>query len=354
MAAAKKKRSSRKKKTAASSAQRSWKRLGLVFSLWIMALGITFLGLIGVLLVPQNGEQKGSPQEQVSTAPSEPPSMPRAAPQQATSVREKRRAYEHFPQETPEPAFQAEPSPPSRPDTPQAKRPARSEGPCLAVVIDDMGQSMGKARQLLNILGSDLTWSILPYSLKTREVVQLAADNGLEYLLHIPMEPKGYPQVDPGPGSIFVDMSPEQIRTVLANNLDQVPGAVGANNHMGSRFTEDKQGMQTVLEEVQSRRLFFIDSLTSPRSKVKDLSRELNLPVMLRDVFLDNVQDVEAIIEQLNKSERLARQRGKAVAIGHPYPETLTALAKWSKERDTRVKLVPLSQLIAAQRASQE
>lgn len=354
MAAAKKKRSSRKKKVTGSSAKRSWKRLSFIFSLWIMVLGVTSLGLIGALLVPQNGEHKDSPQGQISTAPPEPSAKPRAAPKQTASVKEKRRTYEHFPPETPEPSFQAEPSQPPQPDVSQARTAAPPEGPCLAVVIDDMGQSLVKARRLLQILGPDLTWSILPYSLKTSEVVQLAADNDLEYLLHVPMEPKGYPQVDPGPGSIFVDMSPEQIRAVLANNIEQVPGAVGANNHMGSRFTEDIQGMQTVLEEIQSHSLFFIDSLTSPRSKVKDISRELKLPVMFRDVFLDNVQDVDAIIEQLNKSERLARHRGSAVAIGHPYPETLTALAKWSKERDAGVKLVKLSQLIAAQKASQE
>ncbi len=354
MAAAQKKRSSRKKKkTTASSPKRSWKRLGLIFSLWGMALGLTSLGLIGALLMPQNGEQKVSSSGQISTQPSEPAAKTRAAPEQAVAAREKRRAYEHFPRETPEPSFKTEPSSPA-PDTSQAGAEEPPEGPCLAVVIDDMGQSQRKARKLLQILGSDLTWAILPFSLKTSEVVQLAADNDLEYLVHVPMEPKGYPQVDPGPGSIFVDMSPEQIRAVLANNMEQVPGAVGANNHMGSRFTEDKQGMQTVLEEIQSRSLFFIDSLTSPRSKVKDICRELKLPVMRRDIFLDNVQDVEAIIEQLNKSERLARHRGSAVAIGHPYPETLTALAKWSKERDSGVKLVKLSQLIAARKALQE
>jgi hypothetical protein len=221
-----------------------------------------------------------------------------------------------------------------------------TNGPCLAVVIDDMGHSVQTARQLLQIMGTDLTWAILPYSPDTSEVVALAAENNLEYLLHVPMEPRSYPQVDPGPGSIMVDMHPEQVRAILINDLKQVPGAVGANNHMGSRFTEDVQGMRTVLQEIASRRLFFMDSLTSPKSIIRKIARELQTPVAFRDVFLDNKQEVNAILVQLHKAEQVANRTGHAVAIGHPYPETLTALAKWSKERDLNVELAPLSRVV--------
>jgi hypothetical protein len=144
----------------------------------------------------------------------------------------------------------------------------------------------------------------------------------------------------------MVDMSPDQIRAILTNDLDQIPGAVGANNHMGSRFTEDIPGMHVVLQEIKSRGLFFMDSLTSPHSKVKVIAQEMHIPVAFRDVFLDNRQDVEEILRQLHKAERLAKRMGQAVAIGHPYPETLTALAKWSKERDSSVELVKLSRLV--------
>ncbi|MDZ7761878.1 MAG: divergent polysaccharide deacetylase family protein [Desulfovermiculus sp.] len=345
MAAARKKRPSRKKKKAAGSLSKgSFHRLGVRCVIWLTALGLTALGLIGVLLVPVNTKQN-IPQNQVSAVQSSPPAIAENDPELTPQGREEVRVYEQIPSEAPEHPGQPQETLPSW-EHPSPRKEKPEKGPRLAVVIDDMGESLGKARQLLDIMGSDLTWSILPFSSQTREVVHLAAEHGLEYLLHVPMEPKRYPQVDPGPGGIFIDMSPDQIRVILANNLDQVPGAVGANNHMGSRFTEDVQGMQVVLQEIKSQKLFFMDSLTSPRSKVKVIAQDLQIPVAFRDVFLDNKQDVEAILLQLHKAERLAMKTGRAVAIGHPYPETLTALAKWSKERDSNVELVALSQLV--------
>ncbi len=354
MAAARARKPSRSKKgTARTRNTFSWKRLVLIFSLWITALGLTTLGLVGALLVPQNTIQERPNQKQqaaLDTSISQP--RPKAYGQDKSSPPEKPRTYEQIPQEAPKPALK--PVPESELDpAPEHKAPQEKQkplsGPCLAVVIDDMGQSLSKARRLLRILGTDLTWSILPFCAKTPEVVQLAAEHDLEYLLHVPMEPKRYPRVDSGPGSILVGMSPEQILAILDNNLDQVPGAVGANNHMGSRFTEDLDGMQVVLEEIKSRHLFFMDSLTSPESKVRDIAKDLRMPVAFRDVFLDNRQDVQAIVSQLRKAERVALRSGKAVAIGHPYPETLTALDKWSKERDTDVQLVKLSRVIDSQ-----
>jgi len=354
MAAARSRKPSRSKKgTARTRSTFSWKRLGLTFSVWIAALGLTALGLVGALLVPQNAvQERPNQKQQAALDTSISPPRPQASGHAHSPPPEKARVYEQIPQEAPKPASKPVPESELAP-APEYKGPQEQKeplsGPCLAVVIDDMGQSLYKARRLLRILGPDLTWSILPFCAKTSEVVQLAAEHDLEYLLHVPMEPKRYPQVDSGPGSILVGMSPEQIRAILDNNLDQVPGAVGANNHMGSRFTEDPGGMQVVLEEIRSRHLFFMDSLTSPESKVRDIAKALRMPVAFRDVFLDNRQDVQAIVSQLRKAERLALRSGKAVAIGHPYPETLTALDKWSKERDTDVQLVKLSRLIDIQ-----
>jgi len=343
MAAARKKKPSRKKKKAAASSGRAFfHRLGLRCFLWLTALGFTALGLICVLLVPVNTQQNISQTQEASVRATPPAGDdPELTPQGREGVR----VYEQIPSEAPQAPPQPEDRAP-RKDQPGRRKDIADPTPCLAVVIDDMGQSLVQARQLLDIMGSDLTWSILPFSSRTREVVQLAADNGLEYLLHVPMEPKRYPHIDPGPGGILVDMSQEQIRAILANNLDQVPGAAGANNHMGSRLTEDARCMQVILEEIKSRRLFFMDSVTSPDSKVRDIAQDLGVPVAFRDVFLDNRQDVQAILVQLHKAERLALKTGRAVAIGHPYPETLTALAKWSKERDSNVQLVTLSRLV--------
>jgi uncharacterized protein len=221
--------------------------------------------------------------------------------------------------------------------------PAPPAGPAqeakLVIIIDDLGESVQDARSLAQ-LPFPVTFSVLPHNTRTAEVVEFARAHGKELLLHLPMEPFGFPLVaNPGPGALFVGMSDHDLLDILEENLGQVPGAVGVNNHMGSRFTEDTDGMRIVMSELRRRNMFFLDSMTSPRSVAPALSRELQMPVLRRDVFLDNVQDVDLIVFQLQKAEKLALSRGLAIAIGHPYPETIQALHKWGGIKNGRIQI---------------
>lgn len=222
----------------------------------------------------------------------------------------------------------------------------KKKGPQLAIVIDDMGKNLLQAQRLIDMFGSSCTFSILPYSHKGKEVANLAKQNDVDILLHLPMEPVGYPIDDPGPGALFISMNTEQIQEVIERDLDLVPGIVGVNNHMGSKFTAYKQGMFVLMKALKENELFFMDSLTSPKSKGKRLAEELDVPIITRDIFIDNEQVVESIIFQLEKAESLAKITGKAVALGHPYAETLKALNEWSKTRDRKVELCRLSTLV--------
>jgi hypothetical protein len=221
-----------------------------------------------------------------------------------------------------------------------------AQKPRLCIVIDDLGEDLRKARILIQTLENKVTLSVLPFSTYTRDIVQLASEHGVDVMLHLPMEPKGYPEANPGPGSLFVAMGMKEIRTMLEKDFRQVPGLVGVNNHMGSRFTADVRGMDVVLQEVKNRGLFFMDSLTSPESVARDLGRQMGVPVLSRDIFIDNEQREEAILFQLQKAEQLARKVGSVVAIGHPYPETLSALRTWAAKRDGRVELCRVSDMV--------
>lgn len=234
-------------------------------------------------------------------------------------------------------------TPAPAPPGPVAPRPARPGG-LLAVVIDDMGQDLHFARGLA-ALPFPVTFSILPGTPHNREVAALAEASGREVLLHLPMEPKGWPGINPGPGALFTFMAPDEMRRVLAADLAEVPGAVGVNNHMGSRFTGDADGMAVVLDELRARGLFFLDSLTAQGSTAVGLARDMGLPVYRRSVFLDNVRDVRAITRQMEKAARAAAATGQAVAIGHPYPETLAALRQWAQRKDRTETIVHLKEL---------
>ena len=183
-------------------------------------------------------------------------------------------------------------------------------------------------------------------SSNSKRIAALAREAHMEVLLHQPMEPRSYPEDDPGKGAVFVGMDEAAIRRTVMENLAHFPMAVGLNNHMGSRFTEDSRGMRVVLEELRSRGLFYLDSMTTAKSVGTAVGRKVGIPVLRRDVFLDNVADVDAILLQLRKAENVALKQGQAVAIGHPYPETLKALRAWAAQRDSRVEAVTLSSLL--------
>ncbi len=228
-------------------------------------------------------------------------------------------------------------APPPRPPHPR---------PRMALVVDDLGYSLKAAKRLL-ALPLDITFSILPYSPQGRRIAALARKKGHQVLVHLPMEPRAYPKLSPGPGALLTSMSPEQLRRQAAADLAQVPGAVGANNHMGSRFTEDPRALKPVLGVLKKRGLFFLDSLTSSRSRALALARSLGLPSSRRDLFLDHDPSPRAVRRQLERALALARRRGRVIAIAHPHPGTLQVLERWARRLRKQVEVVPVSRLLS-------
>jgi uncharacterized protein len=218
------------------------------------------------------------------------------------------------------------------------------KGPRMVVVIDDMGDHPVLAKNLME-LPFPVTLAILPNRPRTRSIEALAVEHGIEIILHQPMQPGSYPRVNPGPGAVFTDMDAARVKSIVAENLSQVPHVVGVNNHMGSAFTSDAAGMEAVMPVLKSKGLFFLDSVTSAVSAAPEAARKAGVPYYRRAVFLDNVRNVRAILGQLKTAERHALKSGRAIAIGHPYGETLEALRTWAKERDSRVALVTLTEL---------
>ncbi|KAB1443790.1 divergent polysaccharide deacetylase family protein [Pseudodesulfovibrio senegalensis] len=228
--------------------------------------------------------------------------------------------------------------------TPSAPAPNRVNGPKLVVVIDDVGENMKILKGLLSI-DLPLVYAVWPASSHMNESVRLLRKAGRDILVHFPMQPKGYPRVNPGEGALFVTMNAREISNTVRKYVAMIPEAIGANNHMGSLFTENKPGMRAALKEFKKRGLFFLDSMTTPKSVGRDVARSIAIPFYKRNVFLDNVKDVSSIVYQLRKAERIAQSRGQAIAIGHPHPATLAAIRQWATRRNKKVTVVPLSRL---------
>lgn len=226
-------------------------------------------------------------------------------------------------------------------------------GPLMAIIMDDLGRSTRTA-DLLILMPQQVTFSILPGEPYAVQVAELAHAAGREVLLHAPMEPQEFPDVNPGQDALFVKYDGTEIRRRFDQLLAMIPYVSGTNNHMGSRFTEDARALAPVMASLQEKGLFFIDSLTTGRSRVSEVANQYGVPTMNRDVFLDNVAEVEAITREIRRLESKARRNGMAIGICHPYPETLEALRRELPGLTARgITLVPVSVLLQKQSLAQ-
>jgi polysaccharide deacetylase 2 family uncharacterized protein YibQ len=215
----------------------------------------------------------------------------------------------------------------------------------VAILFDDAGGSLEHLQAILD-LGRPVTVTVLPGLRFSREVALRAEDAGLEVLLHLPLEPEDTRNAL-GPGGITTGMNDTEIAQGVAADLDQVPGASGVNNHEGSRATADERVMRAVLEVVKARGLFFVDSVTSPKSIAARLAKEMQIPTASRAVFLDNENQADAIRTQLRQTITLALQRKQVVAIGHAMRLTPMVLREMLVEFDRQdIELVPVSSLV--------
>lgn len=235
----------------------------------------------------------------------------------------------------------------SLPEVPPVKvSPAPVSGkPRIAIVIDDVGLDLGGARRAI-ALPSAVTLSFIPYATRLLAQTKEAREAGHELLLHMPMQPMG--AADPGPGALLVNLPQEELRRRLTHALASFTGFDGMNNHMGSRFTADTAGMEMVIDELKQRHLFFLDSRTSAQTVGAAVARRLGVPVVSRDVFLDDDMSAPAVHTQLEQTERVAQHKGYAVAIGHPHKATLQALEEWMPDAERRgFVFVPLNNLVS-------
>ena len=228
----------------------------------------------------------------------------------------------------PRPApLQARVSGASLPETrPRALPAPHPVGPgSVALIIDDMGTNLKEVEELLSIK-LPLTFSVIPSLAHAKGVAEVAHGAGAEVMIHMPMEPEGYPKVPMEKVGLLVAMADPEIVQRVNGYFRSVPYAVGANNHMGSRFTQNAEKMEVVLKVLQEKGVYFVDSKTSPASVGYAKARALGLRCGARQVFLDNVQDEALIGKQLAQVAAIARRKGSAIAICHPHPATIRAL----------------------------
>lgn len=211
--------------------------------------------------------------------------------------------------------------------------------PKIVIIIDDIGYDK-KIALALSDLNPNITFSVLPFSPFGKYLSKKLHAKGAQLMLHLPMEPVEYPDVDPGPGALLYGMPPDDLLDQLRKDIDDIPYIVGVNNHMGSNLTTRSDQMNQIFTILKKENLFFIDSRTAPKSQGKASARLLKLKFAHRDVFLDNVQDTTYITGQFKELVDLAMKHGSAIGIGHPYRATLDTLLKELPKLKNKVDIV--------------
>jgi polysaccharide deacetylase 2 family uncharacterized protein YibQ len=246
--------------------------------------------------------------------------------------------------EEPTPLLPEEVEPTSHKERKTVPAPKIDNRPRVAIIIDDMGYHRRIGEKLL-ALELNLSFSFLPHAPFAEQQEEKAYQMGRDIMVHLPMEASDA-KWDPGPGALYLSAPPDDLKLTLKKNLAAVPHAIGANNHMGSLFTQNRQAMHRVLGELKKQRLFFVDSFTTAQSTGMDEAHKMGIKTNRRHIFLDNVQDPKKICIQLDKLVTLAEKQNQAIGIGHPYQATLDALRNCGKQLRTTVQVVPVHELV--------
>jgi polysaccharide deacetylase 2 family uncharacterized protein YibQ len=217
--------------------------------------------------------------------------------------------------------------------------------PRLAIILDDLGSDRVAADAIF-ALPYPLTISVLPNHPHSVEIAEEAHRRGYEVMLHLPMQSVG--KETPEAQELHPGMPADDIPALFEQMMQSVPNATGVNNHQGSQATADPALMEELMPVLQKWNLFYVDSRTTAATVAYDTAQRLGVRSGFRNVpFLDDVAEVSAVRKQLELALRGAKEKGEAIAIGHPHPATLQALREILPQAQARgVHLAYASDLV--------
>jgi polysaccharide deacetylase 2 family uncharacterized protein YibQ len=263
------------------------------------------------------------------------------------------------PEEKPAAVKAEAPKPTTEPESDSDRKAAPHDGikPRVAIIVDDIGQHKEPIDKLLKLEGP-LTFAILPNLPYSKYAAEKAHAKGWDVILHLPMEPmesSGYTGQDAGEDALLVGQSKEAMLAQLDKNLASFPNIEGVNNHMGSKFMENDELMELVLERINSKGLYFVDSLTTARSVGYKKAADMGMRTVKRDVFLDlSSKGPDYVKSQLYKLVEISEKNGYAVGICHPYNATIEALAEYMPVLEDEVEMSNASDVVSRRKEVSE
>lgn len=219
----------------------------------------------------------------------------------------------------------------------------------IAIVIDDFGNESEGTEEMMN-LNIKFTGAVMPNMSKSATEAERLYKSDNDVILHMPMEAHTGKRSWLGPSPILNDMSGEEAKNIFDSCIENIKYCSGVNNHMGSKIMENEEILNVIFGDIKNRNLFFVDSMTTPKSKGKEIAEKYNINYIQRDVFLDSTNDVAQVERNMRKTGEIALKKGYAVAIGHVGAEggkvTVQAIKNTYKELENKgIKFVTVSEL---------
>ena len=195
----------------------------------------------------------------------------------------------------------------------------------IVLVIDDFGYRNDSISDGFLELPVPITCAVLPGHNQSSRFAKKAINAGKEVIVHMPMQ-SAIASSGEDEFKLKIGMTSEEIEWRLNEALNEIPEAVGINNHQGSKATTDGKVMAVVASVLKNKNKFFLDSRTSSKTVGENTMRSAGVPTARRHIFLDNDLSIENISKQLDKLVAVAEKKGLAIGIGHVKGNTLKVL----------------------------
>ncbi len=227
-------------------------------------------------------------------------------------------------------------------------RPVSSQGSArIAIIVGGMGLSQSGSKSAIEQLPGQITLAFAPYGNSISRWMKKARKDGHELLMQVPMEPIGYPEINPGKRTL---VSGSPVGTNLENlhwSMARMTNYVGIMNYLGARMQSDQEAMAPILGEINQRGLLYLDDGSTFSSKTKAVANAIGVPFARGDMIIDADRSAKAIQNNLLALEKLARRNGRAIGVASAFPRTVQQISRWVEQAEKRgIDIVPISALV--------
>lgn len=217
------------------------------------------------------------------------------------------------------------------------------KGPRIGIVVAGLGLSRSSTEQILK-LPAPISFSFSPYASDLSQWLKKAAEH--EVYVDIPLEPKDYPQSDPGPYALLLNLESDKNLERLNQVLKTGEGYKGLVSGPEEHFTESTRAYEWLLDAMKAKKMtFYFTARPENKLLMQELEKSKRTEAIGIDLVLDEKLTNEAIDAQLAQAETLAQKYGYATILARPYPISAQRIQEWIKTLGPKnIHLVPLSQ----------